>query len=167
MTPIFRLTFLFFIFCCHSYGQGAMPQIKGKWGQVATLLQERSSIITDLAKELSTSKVDKKQNGNLKALAIDLQNYLGSLKELDSVSVGIAAAKNSKLLQTINATLIEIDNHEEIKSKQRFATIQAKLEGCENSIKNASREYNDVCREYHRTDLVLILDYPKATEVRY
>ena len=79
----------------------------------------------------------------------------------DSISISIAAAKNKKLWQSLIVTLIEIDNHQEIKSKQKFATIQGELEGCENRIKEATRDYNDICRKYNRTDLLFLLDYQR------
>lgn len=133
-----------------------------------SLLQKRSNIITNLTKTLSKSNVDKKQNDSLKGLAIDLYNYVGLLNLTDSVSISIVAAKNKKLLKSLAVTLIEIDSKQEIKSDEKFANFQGELEGCENSIKNAAGNYNDMCREYKRTDLLFLLNYPNnQTEVQF
>ena len=168
MRSTFQLLFLFFVFSLHSYGQGSTLQIKSKWEQVTSLLQKRSNIINSLTKTLSTSNVDKKQNNNLKSLAIDLYNYVGSVSLVDSVSISIVAAKNNKLWKSLLVTLIEIENHQEIKSKRKFATVQGELEGCENRIKNAIRDYNDICRKYNKTDLIFLSDYQsKPTEVQF
>ena len=163
-----HLLFLFFIFSFHSYGQDSTTHLKVKWGQVTSLLQKRSNIITNLTKTLSKFKVDKKQNNNLKRLAIDFSNYVSSLRSVDGASILIAVEKDNKLRQSLIVTLIEIDDNQEIKSKQKFADIQANLEGCENSIKNATRNYNDICSKYNRLDLLFLVDYQnKPTEIQF
>jgi len=135
-----RLLFLFFIFSFNLYGQDSTSQIKDKWKIVKSLIQRRSNIITNLTTTLSKSNVDKRQNNNLKELAIDLHDYVASLNLTDSVSVSILAVKNKKLWQSLIVTLIEVDSHQEIKSKEKFATIQGELEGCKNLLKYKGRQ---------------------------
>lgn len=135
---------------------------------MTSFLQKRSNTIANLTKTLSKSKVDKKQNDNLKRLAIDFSNYIDSLTSVDRPSILIVAEKDNKLRQSLIVTLIEIDSHQEIRSKQKFADIQFNLEGCENSIKNATRNYNDICRKYNRLDLLFLVDYQnKPAEIQF
>ena len=160
MRPSIQLLFLLlFVFQVKTYGQDSTSQIKDKWGIVKTLLQKRCDIISNLTKTLSKSKVSKTQNNNLKTLAIDFYNYVDSLGLTDSVSISIAAAKNKKLWQSLIVTLIEIEKHQEIMNTEKFAILQGNLEGCENSIQKATRDYNEICSMYNRKDLLFLLYY--------
>ena len=167
MKQTIQLLLLLILFSFHLQGQDSISQIKSKWDQVKSLLQKRSNILIDLTKTLSTVKVDKKQNNNLKVLAIDIYTYVDSLKSIDSLSIAKVEAKNKKVWENIIVTLIEIDTLTII-VKQKFAPFQAKLEGCENNIKNATRDYNEICRKYNRTDLLFTLEYSnKPSEVQF
>ena len=152
--------FLLFIFSSQSYGQDSAYQIKEKWQQAKATFQKRSNILVNLTKKISSSLVDKNQSNTLNDLAIDFNNYVDVLS-LDSTSISTASTKNTKLLLSLLLVLSEIDNIQEVKSNPEFAIIQRQLEGCENRIKRAIQDYNEICAKFNRHDLVFLTDYQK------
>jgi len=152
--------FLLFIFSYQSYGQDSAYQIKEKWQQAKATFQKRSNILVNLTKKISSSLVDKNQSNTLNDLAIDFNNYVDVLS-LDSTSISTASTKNTKLLLSLLLVLSEIDNIQEVKSNPEFAIIQRQLEGCENRIKRAIQDYNEICAKFNRHDLVFLTDYQK------
>jgi len=152
--------FLLFIFSYQSYGQDSAYQIKEKWQQAKATFQKRSNILVNLTKKISSSLVYKNQSNTLNDLAIDFNNYVDVLN-LDSTSISTASTKNTKLLVSLLLVLSEIDNIQEVKSNPEFAIIQRQLEGCENRIKRAIQDYNEICTKFNRHDLVFLTDYQK------
>ncbi len=156
------ILFLFVIITLHSSGQDATSQIKSKWLDLKTQIQNRSKAVDALTSAVLKSKVDKKKVENLKRASAYLSSYIDPLNIMDSTSISLTELRNIKLILAIQDVLIEIENQPTLKSTQKFANIQGQLEGCENRIAQSVNSYNDICYKYKRADL--IFHKPKQRE---
>ena len=152
-----------------SFGQDTTAQINTSWINLKTQLQRRTDIVSNLASILSKStKVDKEQLSKSKTFAIDLFKYVDTLTLKDSLSICLANEKNNRLTEALEKTLASSDNDKKLSSNNQLPGLFMQLEGCENRIALAKREYNDICKEYKRTDLLFGSDkVEKAPEIKF
>ena len=137
------------------YGQDTTAQINKAWTNLKTQLQKRAGIISNLTSILSKStKVDKEQLNNSKLFSIDLFNYVDTLSFKDSLTISLASMKNNKLTQALAKTLATLENNKKFRSDKQLQGLLMQLEGCENRIALAKRDYNSVCEEYGKTNLL-------------
>lgn len=168
-----KLITTFILLCFFSfqaiYGQDTTAQINTAWSNLKTQLQRRTDIVSNLTSILSKStKVDKEQLNNSKLFSIDLFKYVDTLSFKDSVTISLASTKNNKLTQALARTLATLENDKKLRSDNQLQGLLMQLEGCENRIALAKREYNDVCKEYGKTDLLFGSDnIEKAPEVKF
>jgi LemA protein len=152
-----------------SYGQDTTALINKEWTNLKTQLQRRTDIISNLTSILSKStKVDKEQLNNSKVFSIDLFKYVDTLSFKDSLSISLASDKNSRLTQALARTLATLENDKKLRSDNQLQGLLMQLEGCENRVALAKREYNEVCKQYGKTELLFGSDkVEKAPEVRF
>ena len=151
------------------YGQDTTAQINTAWTNLKTQLQRRTDIVSNLTSILSKStKVDKEQLNNSKLFSIDLFKYIDTLSFKDSLTISLASTKNNKLTQALSRTLATLENDKKFSSANQLQGLLMQLEVCENRITLAKREYNDVCKEYGKIDLLFDSDnVEKAAEVKF
>ncbi|MFN8306975.1 MAG: LemA family protein [Ferruginibacter sp.] len=152
-----------------SYGQDTTVLINTAWTNLKTQLQRRTDIISNLTSILSTStKIDKEQLNNCKVFSIDLFKYVDTLSFKDSLSISLASGKNHRLTQALAKTLATLENDKRLRSDNQLQGLIMQLEGCENRIALAKREYNETCKEYNKTDLLFGHDkMGKASETKF
>lgn len=146
--------FLFLLITLNSAGQNIPLQIETKWSNLKNQFENRSKIVNEFVKALSRSKVDKKWIDNLKNAARALSNHITKLSPLDSISISFAEVINVKLIQSIQQTLLAVESQPALKALRNFSNLQMKLEGSENEIAVAVNDYNNICMEYKRSDLL-------------
>jgi len=152
-----------------SFGQDTTAQINTRWNNLKTQLQRRTDIVSDLVNILSQSeKVDKEQLSKSKNLAIDLFKYVDTLTFKDSLTISLANEKNNRLTKALARTLATSDKDKELRSNKELSALFMQLEACENRIALTKRDYNDICSEYKRTDLLFGSDkVEKASQIRF
>lgn len=154
MKHFFRISVVLILISQNSFGQDTTALINSSWTNLKTQLQRRTNIISNLAAVLSKSKkVDKVELKNLKTYSIDLFNYVDTLTFKDSLSISLVNTKNNRLTQAVSRTLVALENDIKFKNKNEVSGLLMQLEGCENRIALAKREYNETCKEYQRPDL--------------
>jgi len=97
--------------------------------------------------------VNKKELIKLKKSAVDIFKYLNTLKQLDSSSIVITRNRNNKLTKALTKTLVSFENDTKYKNRNTVMNLIAQLEGTENRIALARREYNETCKKNKKTDL--------------
>jgi LemA protein len=169
MKLITTFILLFFFSSQTTYGQDTTAQINTAWTNLKTQLQRRTDIVSNLASILSKStKVDKEELNNSKLVSIDLFKYLDTLRLKDSLTISLASTKNNKLTQALARTLATLENDKKLSADDQLQGLLMKLEGCENRIALAKRAYNDVCKEYGKTDLLFGSDSTeKGPEIKF
>ncbi len=129
------------------------------WTKLKGEFQRRSDIIMNLLSVVNKSKeIDKDLIEEVKFAATDLSLFIDSSKVLDSLAVQTIYQKNNSLMQALgkilSKTLIMLENNPKLKSRDEYINLQMQLEGTENRIGVAKRDYNDICMKYNRLDLI-------------
>ncbi len=160
---------LFFFSFQTIYGQDTTAHINTAWTNLKTQLQRRTDIVSNLTSILSKStKVDKEQLNNSKLYSIDLFKYVDTLSYKDSLTISLASNKNNKLTQALARTLATLEDDKKLRSDNQLQGLLMQLEGCENRIALAKRDYNNVCKVYGKTDLLFgSNNEEKAPEVKF
>lgn len=157
------------IFTFHnSKAQDAMAAINASWTNLKNELQRRAGIVSNIAGILAESKqVNQDQIKNCRTFSNDLFNYIDTLRFKDSLSISRASGRNYKLTQALMKVLAAAENDVAISSNDRFMGLLVQLEGCENRIAVATKEYNTTCSKYGKTDLLFISQQQKAPEIKF
>ena len=58
-------------------------------------------------------------------------------------------AAQDQLSSSLSRLLVTVEKYPDLKANQNYLDLQSQLEGCENSIANARREFNEKAREYN------------------
>lgn len=169
MRFLIPLLFSGLFFFQNGYGQDTAVHINKAWATLKAQLQRRTDIVSNLVSIMSKStKVNKEQLSNSKLFAVDLFNYIDTLSLKDSLSISRASEMNSKLTQALARTLASVENDKAFRSNNQFLELLMQLEGSENRIVVARRDYNDICKEYKRKDLLFKSDrFDEAPKIEF
>lgn len=112
--------------------------VNQKWGDVLTNYQRRADLVPQLV-------------GTVKGAAA---NERGILTEVTQARAGIVNAKNPEDVEImgkkINTAInLAFEAYPQIRSTENFQALQAQLEGTENRIAVARRDYNEVVKVYN------------------
>ncbi|MGM9705733.1 MAG: LemA family protein [Prevotella sp.] len=124
--------------------------VTNKWANVETQYQRRADLIPNLvntvkgyAKHESTTLENvvkaRSEATQMKLTADDLT--AGKLKEYQKAQGNVSAA--------IGRLLMVAENYPELKANENFIALQSQLEGTENRINVARKDFNDSTKEYN------------------
>jgi hypothetical protein len=159
MNSPLKLSVLFFAFFFtiihHSIGQDSLEVLMNSWLKLKTQLQRRTDITINLASVISKSgNADKDLIEMIKSTARDLSLFIDSTKNLDSVTVQETYQKNNSLTQALSKALVVLMDDTKLKSQEELRNLQMQIEMAENRVVVAKRNYNDICVERKRPDLI-------------
>ncbi|MEO9462526.1 MAG: LemA family protein [Marinomonas sp.] len=131
----------------------AEENAKAKWADVEAQFQRRANLIPNLA-EVAKGAAENERNiltevteARAKATSINVTaNDLG-----DATKMGEFAAAQGQMSQGIGRLLASFEAYPNITSTQGYLTLQSQLEGTENRIAVALRDYNEAVRNYNTT----------------
>jgi LemA protein len=153
-------------------GYNAIPtqeeQAKAKWADVQNNYQRRADLIPNLVatvqgyakqeKDVLTSVVEARAKATSVRIDASQLDDPAKLKQfLDA---------QGQLTGALGRLLAVSENYPELKSNQNFLALQSQLEGTENRIAIARRDYNDAVRDYNTTLRVLPTSIWAATFYR-
>lgn len=133
--------------------------IQGKWSDVETQYQRRSDLIPNLVATVKGYATHERETleGVIQArseatsIKIDPSNITAEqLAEYQKAQSGVASA--------LGKLLAVAEQYPDLKANQNFLELQSQLEGTENRITVARRDYNEVAKEYNTT----IRRFPKT-----
>ncbi|MGI9356101.1 MAG: LemA family protein [Rhizobiaceae bacterium] len=124
---------------------------KAKWSQVLNTYKRRADLIPNLVetvkgfaaqeKDVLTSVVEARAKATQTTLTPDM------LTNADAVK---AFAENQAALSgALSRLLVTVERYPELKSSENFLTLQSQLEGTENRIAVARRDYIEAVRQYN------------------
>ena len=129
----------------------AEEQVNASWGNLQSEYQRRSDLVPNL---VSTVKGYAQQEKSVltevteaRAKASSIQLNAGDLS--DPAKVAAFQSSQSQLGGSLGRLLATFEAYPDLKSNQNFLTLQAQLEGTENSILVARRDYNESVRQYN------------------
>ncbi len=131
----------------------AEEQAKAKWADVQNQYQRRLDLVPNL---VATVKGYAKQEQDTlvkvteaRAKATSVQVSAGDLT--DPAKVAAFQQAQGQLSQGLGRLLASVEAYPDLKSNQNFLALQSQLEGTENRITVARRDYNEAVREYNTT----------------
>jgi LemA protein len=124
---------------------------KASWGEVQNQYQRRADLIPNL---VSTVQGYAKQEQDVlvgvteaRAKATSVNVNPGDLN--DPAKVAEFQKAQDGLSQSLGRLMVVVEKYPELKSDQNFLALQSQLEGTENRIAVARRDYNEAVRSYN------------------
>jgi LemA protein len=128
-------------------------QVNAAWGNLQSEYQRRADLIPNLVNTVKGYAQQEKsvltEVTNARARASSIQLNADDLDDPQKVQA-FQNAQN-QLGGSLGRLLATFENYPDLKSNQNFLTLQAQLEGTENSILVARRDYNESVRQYNTT----------------
>jgi LemA protein len=131
----------------------AEEEAKAKWADVEAQFQRRANLIPNLA-EIAKGAAENEQSiligvTEARAKATSVQVSADDLG--DTAKMEEFAEAQGQLGQGIGRLLASFEAYPTIQSNQNFLALQSQLEGTENRIAVALRDYNEAVRKYNTT----------------
>ncbi|MCR9179250.1 MAG: LemA family protein [Erythrobacteraceae bacterium] len=131
----------------------AEEEAKAKWADVEAQFQRRANLVPNLAEaargaaESERAILTEVTEARARATSVNV-----SADNLDDpVAMEQFAAAQGQLSQGIGRLLASFEAYPQIQSNQNFLALQSQLEGTENRIAVALRDYNEAVRKYNTT----------------
>ena len=131
----------------------AEEEAKAKWADVEAQFQRRANLIPNLAEvakgaaENERSILTEVTEARARATSVNVTaEDLGDPAKMEQF-----AAAQGQLSQGLGRLLASFEAYPQIQSNQNFIALQSQLEGTENRIAVAIRDYNEAVRKYNTT----------------
>ena len=138
----------------------AEEQVNAKWGDLQADYQRRADLIPNLVATVKGYAQQEKtvltEVTEARAKATSVQLNAGDLT--DPAKVQAFQNAQNQLSGSLGRLLVSVEAYPDLKSNQNFLALQDQLEGTENRIEIARRDYNESVRQYN----VLIRTFPTA-----
>lgn len=128
--------------------------VKGKWANIEAQLQRRADLIPNLFEAAKAAGVQEQQVfGDISAARSRLLNATsappqGTNGDKTSEQKQAVIDANNSFGGTIGRLLALVENYPTLKSSEGFQKFQDSLEGTENRIATARKDYNDAVQDY-------------------
>lgn len=119
-------------------------------GNVQTAYQKRADLIPNLVatvknyaeyeQETLTAVVEARAKAT--ATTLDANN-------LTEENLKVFQAAQDQMSSALSRLLVTVEKYPDLKANQNYLDLQSQLEGCENSIANARREFNETAKAYN------------------
>src|SRR4051794_15229882 len=142
----------------------AEEQVNASWGDLQADYQRRADLIPNPVATVKSYAQQEKtvltQVTEARAKATSIQLNAGDLS--DPAKVQAFANAQSQLGGSIGRLLASFEAYPDLKSNQNFLALQDQLEGTENRIEVARRDYNTSVQQYN----TLIRTFPTAIRAK-
>ncbi|HEU4958139.1 MAG TPA: LemA family protein [Sphingomicrobium sp.] len=129
----------------------AEENVNAKWGNLQSEYQRRSDLIPNLVETVKgyaqqeRTVLTEVTNARAKATSVQI-----SAEDLDDpAKVRAFNEAQSQLGGSLGRLLATFEAYPDLKSNQNFLTLQSQIEGTENSILVARRDYNEAVQSYN------------------
>src|SRR5690348_2780738 len=126
-------------------------QVKAAWGDVQNQYQRRSDLIPNLVATVQGYAAQEKTvlTDVVKARASATQVKVDASTITNPEAFQKYQAAQDQLSGVLGRLLAITENYPDLKSNQNFLALQSQLEGTENRIAIARRDYNEAVRDYN------------------
>jgi len=131
----------------------AEEEAKAKWADVEAQFQRRANLIPNLAEVVKGAGENERTiltqvtEARAKATSVNITaDDLGDEAKMEQF-----AAAQSQLGAGIGRLLASVEAYPQVQSNQNYLALQSQLEGTENRIAVAIRDYNEAVRKYNTT----------------
>ena len=127
--------------------------VTAKWGNLQSEYQRRNDLIPNLVRTVERYADQERdvltQVTQARAQASSVQLRPEDLS--DPAKVRAFNEAQSQLGSSLGRLLVTFERYPDLKSNQNFLTLQSQIEGTENSILVARRDYNEAVQDYNTT----------------
>lgn len=129
----------------------AEENVKAKWGDVENQYQRRADLIPNLVATVKGFAAQEKDvlEAVTKARASATQVTVDPSKLSDPAQLAAFDQAQGALGQSLGRLLVTVEKYPELKSNENFLQLQSQLEGTENRITVARRDYNLAVQAYN------------------
>ncbi|MES2834222.1 MAG: LemA family protein [Pseudomonadota bacterium] len=124
---------------------------KARWADVQSQYQRRSDLVPNLVATVQAAAISERttltQVIEARAKATSITVTPETLN--DPAAFQRYQAAQGELTQALSRLLLTVERYPEIKSNQNFLALQSQLEGTENRIAVARRDYNQAVQDYN------------------
>jgi LemA protein len=126
-------------------------EAKAKWSQVLNTYQRRADLVPNL---VNTVKGFAAQEKDVLTAVVEARSKVAGMKVDASVINNPQAFKafqdnQAALSSALSRLLVTVERYPELKSSQNFLALQSQLEGTENRIAVARRDYIEAVKRYN------------------
>jgi LemA protein len=119
-------------------------------GNVQTAYQKRADLIPNL---IATVKNYAEYEAGTLTAVVEARAKATSVtldaSNLTEESLKTFQAAQDQMSSALSRLLVTVEQYPDLKANQNYLDLQSQLEGCENTIANARREFNETAREYN------------------
>lgn len=136
--------------CSYNSMTSMDENVKSKWGQVENDYQRRADLIPNLVSSVKGAANFEKStltdviNARAKATSVQVDPT-----KLTPETIQKFQAAQGQLSSALGRLMVVTENYPDLKSNQNFLGLQAQLEGTENRITVARKDFNDAVQEYN------------------
>src|SRR5580693_5713221 len=170
--PVLALALVGLCFTLAGCGYNTIPtleeQAKARWADVENQYQRRADLIPNLVATVQGYAAQEKNvlTAVIEARAKATQVKVDASQLTDPDKVKAFQDAQNQLTGSLGRLLAVSENYPDLKSNANFLALQSQLEGTENRIAIARRDYNDAVRDYNTTLRVLPTSIWAATFYR-
>jgi LemA protein len=126
---------------------------RARWGDVQSTYQRRADLIPNLVNTVQAAAGSERVilRALIQARASATQDRVAPTQLEDPAAMQRYAAAQNTLGTTLSRLLVVTENYPQLQSNQGFRDLQVQLEGTENRINVARRDYNEAVRSYNTT----------------
>ncbi len=152
-------TLMFASLALASCGINSVPaaeeNAKAKWADVQAAFQERANLIPNLQEIVMSSAEQERETleGVIQARASATRPEIQlSADDLgDPAKMQAFQAAQGELSGALSRLMVSVERYPELRSQENFGRFMTQLEGSENRIRVAIRDYNEAVRVYNTT----------------
>src|SRR5471030_467725 len=151
LTPILFIVAIMSLRSCSYNSMVQMDEnVKAKWGAVQAQYQRRSDLIPNLvatvkgAANFEKSTLTDVINARAKATSVQVDPT-----KLTPESIKAFQAAQGQLSTALGKLMVVTENYPQLKSNENFLGLQAQIEGTENRITVARKDFNDAVQEFN------------------
>lgn len=125
--------------------------VKAKWGDVENQYQRRADLIPNLVATVKGFAAQEKDvlEAVTKARASATQVTVDPTKLSDPAQMAAFEQAQGQVGSALGRLLVTVEKYPELKSNENFLQLQSQLEGTENRITVARRDYNEAVQGYN------------------
>lgn len=119
-------------------------------GNIQTAYQKRADLIPNLVAtvknyaEYEAKTLEAVVNARAKATSMTLD-----ASNLTEENLKAFQAAQDEMSGALSRLLVSVEQYPDLKANQNYLDLQSQLEGCENGIANARREFNETARDFN------------------
>lgn len=133
----------------------AEENAKAKWADVEAAFQERANLIPNLQEIVLSSAEQERETLNdvisARASATRPEVQVDAEDLSDPAKVRAFQNAQNQFSGALSRLLVSVERYPELRSQENFGRFMTQLEGSENRIRVAIRDYNEAVRQYNTT----------------